>query len=536
MRLRRYCRWSNLLLGLIAAVGIARVSVTRTEAACVAPPSGLAAWWSGNGNTLDFAGAHPGTMANQAYFAPGQAGLGFALTGANAYVYVPPSPAWNLGTNAFSIELWANFNATGDRVLVASDAGGGSNNKWLFWTTGGKLQFHINDITGNVSNIGTGSFTPTLGQWYHLGLTRSGSNFVFYVNGAPLVTNSVDRVIPDAGAPLTIGQAEGGYFFNGILDEVSIYNKALTGAEVQSVFQAGGAGKCGATTSGGAVPYATDFEAPIGQEWSSTVASTESTAVFSRFTGRFSNEAQTLVLTNLVPGQAYTVGFDFYALDTWDGTSGGDAFNVVVNGNSVFHETFSNYNGNPPSSPQSYPGDPDEGRADFGFTQGYVDAIYRNIEVPFVASNSVVAVAFYGQNLQNLDDESWGLDNVSVRLSSSLPGTVIRTTTLPAAGSTVSTPIDVFSVSASHPLQAASAGATGSWSLRSAGPDGTLGNADDVTIPLTISLPGPGGRSVSFAVANVPLQPAKYRFQSLAGLQGTNNVAVPTFTRDFTIA
>ena len=43
-------------------------------------------------------------------------------------------------------------------------------------------------------------------------------------------------MIPNASAPLTIGQAEGGFSFSGQLDEIGIYNRALSPDEIQSIF------------------------------------------------------------------------------------------------------------------------------------------------------------------------------------------------------------------------------------------------------------------------------------------------------------
>ena len=535
MSLRPSSRWYTSLIGLLIAIGIAGQFMPAVRASsCVSPPSGLVAWWAANGNAADSASSHAGAMQNRASFQPGKAGLAFAFDGSGGYVSAAPSTAWVLGTNAFSIELWANFAASGNRVLVGSDAGGGSNNKWLFWLNDGNLRFHVNTSTGAAVTIGSATFNPTLSQWYHLAVTRSGSNFTFYVNGAPLETNSVVVSIPDSGAPLNIGSAEGNFYFSGLLDEVSIYNRALTSTEIQTVYNSDNFGKCGAGFGGVSVPYFADFESGTAPGWAVPLVNQDYQTVFSQFTGRFGNQSQTLVLTNLVPGQIYTLGFDLYVLDSWDG--GSDLFDVGIDGTSVFRESFANYNGNPPNGNQSYPGAPDEGRTDFGFTQGYVDAIYRNIAISFTASNSVSAIDFTGLNLEDLNNESWGLDNVSVLLSSTLPAVVIRSTTLPPAGASAASAYDSFTVSASHPLDPVSAISVSSWSLRSAGVDGTLGNSDDITIPISPSSPGPGGRSVSFTITGPsPLQPGLYRFQSANTLLDTNSASVPIFTRDFTV-
>ncbi|MCL5096512.1 MAG: FG-GAP-like repeat-containing protein, partial [Candidatus Omnitrophica bacterium] len=499
------------------------------------PPAGLVGWWPGNGTAGDASGSNPGTLQSYATYAPGRAGLAFSLNGAGGYVEVPDSPLWAFGSNSFTFELWANFAAAGNRVFVASDAGGGSHDKWLFWLNGGKLQFHVNDSTGDALSIGSASFSPTIGQWYHLALTRSGSNFTFYVDGSSVATNAAVRAIPDVSAPVTIGQAESNYYFNGLLDEVSVYNRALSAAEIAGIYNAGSAGKCGAAASGSGVPYFTDFENGIGPEWGVPLVNTNETLGFTAFTGRFANNSQSLVLTNLVPGQSYTLGFDFYAIDTWDGNSG-DYFNVGVNGIQVFHETFANYNGEPPSNSQSFPRSPDEGRANFGFGANNVDAVYRNIEVTFIASNALTVLTFSGQGLQDIGDESWGIDNVGVRLTSELAGTFIRSTSLPPDHSTNSAAIDSFIVSANAPLLAASATDSANYSLREAGANGVLGDGDDVVVSLTPSLPGAGGRSVSLAIADSPLPPGHYRFQTTTGLEGTNGSPVPAYTRFLVIA
>ena len=212
-------------------------------AAPLTPPSGLVGWWTGDSNVVDLVNANNVTLANGATYATGQVNAAFALDGVNDTVQAADSSAWAFGTNEFTIELWANFTATnGQRALVASDTGGGAQNKWIFWVNNGSLQFHINGTPG-AAFIGTNAFAPTLNQWYHLAVTRKSTNYVFYVNGSAFATNSDSRAVPDANGPLTIGSAEGALFFGGQLDEVSIYNRALADTEVAAIVTAGAEGK-----------------------------------------------------------------------------------------------------------------------------------------------------------------------------------------------------------------------------------------------------------------------------------------------------
>jgi fibronectin type 3 domain-containing protein len=237
----------------------------------------------------------------------------------------------------------------------------------------------------------------------------------------------------------------------------------------------------------------------------------------------------------MVAGTSYTLFFDFYAIDTWDGSySGtGDFFNVSVDTNQVFHYTFSNYNGDPPNNPQSYPGIPDTGRFNMGFG-GYVDAIYRNVEIPFIASNAVVQISFQGQNLEDISNESWGIDNVTVRLTSQTPQTYISYTSLPADHSTNGLVLDGFGIRTLRNLLGSTATNCANYSFREAGANGVFGDADDRIIPLNLSFNG--FKDVNFSFTNAPLQPGKYRFETKAGLLDANNNVVTVFTREFALA
>jgi hypothetical protein len=87
-------------------------------------------------------------------------------------------------------------------------------------------------------------WNPSVGQWYHVAVTRNASTYNLYLNGVRVATskNRVDA-IQDAAAPLTIGNAED-YFFKGRLDEVEIFDRALSASEIKSIYDAGSAGKC----------------------------------------------------------------------------------------------------------------------------------------------------------------------------------------------------------------------------------------------------------------------------------------------------
>jgi hypothetical protein len=184
-------------------------------------------------------------------FAPGVAGKAFRLDGAKRYVEVPASDLWGFGRRDFSIELSVQFralrpshdiHAPSATFIACSEGtpGRGYGHKWVFAYGGGFLYVHIHEIPDKKWGFyAKAAFSPDVDQWYHLALTRSRGTFTMYVNGAPVASEKSDIIIPNPDAPLTIGQHEGaGGFFSGLIDEVAIYDRALSADEVKDRWSA----------------------------------------------------------------------------------------------------------------------------------------------------------------------------------------------------------------------------------------------------------------------------------------------------------
>lgn len=161
--------------------------------------------------------------------------------------------------------------------------------------------------------------------------------------------------------------------------------------------------------------YSTDFDSPVGAEWSNpTRANSQATT---QFLGRHTNTPVTLTLASLPAHTQVRVVYDLLILDSWDGngqTGGGgpDYFGVEATGvlpSPLFEHSFSNFD----QSHQSYPGTPDGGRTNLGFNS-WPDSVYRDIEHTFDHSDGTLTLTFRGRDLQEVDDESWGIDNVRV--------------------------------------------------------------------------------------------------------------------------
>ena len=222
---------------------------------CVPPPSGLVSWWRGEGNALDQVSGNNGVLFNGAGFDAGIVGQAFRFNGgSNSYVEVADSPTLRF-TNALTIECWAKrLNTSEKHALV--DKGG----DW----TGGQTDFEIglNDTFPGGSKFdfefgGGGRSCPVAldTAWHHYAAVavNGQADPILYVDGMPqAITYRVGLptvVLRASTRPLDIGaqldpQTGWFYYSSTMIDELALYNRALSAAEVQAIYNAGSAGKC----------------------------------------------------------------------------------------------------------------------------------------------------------------------------------------------------------------------------------------------------------------------------------------------------
>src|SRR5437763_17184637 len=83
--------------------------------------------------------------------------------------------------------------------------------------------------------VATGPTPLALNAWTHMAATYNGSFSILYVNGAPAANQPVSGSIPPSIGPLRFGgNSIWGEYFAGRLDNIRIYNRPLTQAEIQS--------------------------------------------------------------------------------------------------------------------------------------------------------------------------------------------------------------------------------------------------------------------------------------------------------------
>ncbi|HZX47644.1 MAG TPA: LamG-like jellyroll fold domain-containing protein, partial [Nitrospirota bacterium] len=215
-------------------------------------------------------------------------GNGFSFDGINDSVNVSPHSTFNWGnTDSFSIELWMKpgYNGTpaSTQVVIGRFDVSAQLQWWVGIGTSGKVRFFLRDKSGTLFSL-TG--TKVLGNgWQHVVAVRdaNASAIRLYVNGVQDAANTAavySSGFDSATVPLNIGNMAGGYPFQGLVDEVALYNRALTNAEIRShyylargycdqctnpvkIMPLGDSNTVGAGTGGNAVAYMTGYRQPL---------------------------------------------------------------------------------------------------------------------------------------------------------------------------------------------------------------------------------------------------------------------------------
>jgi|GEM_PF-905663 len=224
------------LVALLSYSSRVTVKVTA-QSVCVSPPSGLVGWWPGDGDAIDIQDSNSGTLLNGATFAPGKVGQAFSLNGVNAYVSAPFTQ-----TGPFTVDFWAKANATNQTASTSLLSSSFPGHYDPFF----QIDF---DGSGNYRfNAGNGPPPVNIGQaktsFQHIAVTYDGSTVKTYLDGQ-FSASGTWTGLPLRFEVLKIGiNRDENRPFNGLIDEVDVFNRALSASEIQAIVHAYSAGKC----------------------------------------------------------------------------------------------------------------------------------------------------------------------------------------------------------------------------------------------------------------------------------------------------
>jgi hypothetical protein len=328
------------------------------EASEAPPEGGLVGYWKldeGSGNTaVDSSGkGNTGTLQNGPVWVDGKEGKALGFDGVDDFVQVTDSSSLHLST-AVTVEAWVYLPTGADfsqgRTILSKDASNG----------GTGLNFGIcNDAGGVQFGVGTdGVYSPIIGVdtptgyvprdvWTHVAATYDGSLMKAYVNGVLCVSNPwTGGINTDNGMPLTLGKKNFypwsyEYWMNGSIDEVKMYNRALSPQEIQTDMEAPGAG---ASTSVSCSPNPGSIFQPVTctatvSGFSPTGTITWSTSSmggsFSQFTCTLSNGACSTTYIDNFTGSVTIVAS--YSGDSNNMPSSGSNSLIVTSGGPIYY-------------------------------------------------------------------------------------------------------------------------------------------------------------------------------------------------------
>jgi subtilisin-like proprotein convertase family protein/endonuclease/exonuclease/phosphatase family metal-dependent hydrolase len=214
---------------------------------------GIVSWWRGEGNANDSIGGNNGVLTNGASFAAGKVGQGFSLNGINQVVQIPHSASLSF-TNQLTMEFLYNdlWSSIAYGLLTKRPLAPGSCNYGINVTPTFQLYFEVSTLPFQVSPTAMSS-TGTL---HHVSASLEQINATqvrakTYIDGVLKTTGTLSGNLANTtnNRPVVIGgDSPTTDFFKGIIDEVSIYNRALSASEAQAIYAAGSAGKFDAST------------------------------------------------------------------------------------------------------------------------------------------------------------------------------------------------------------------------------------------------------------------------------------------------
>ncbi len=236
-------------------------AVSNPPPACTASPSGLAAWWRAEGDANDAVSGNHATQTNGLQFTGGEAGQGFYFNG-SSQIKIPASASLNVGTSGgLTFEAWirpGQFTVLVPQFLCEWNDGAGGNGAHLAISVDhgvggdglGNVYFNLVDTNGTVHGIFTPSNALLTNALQHVAVTydRASGQAAIYVNGLALASTNLGSFKPQTSYDFYLGNRPSGFFsgsyFNGQMDEPSLYNRALTTNEIIAIYNAGSLGKC----------------------------------------------------------------------------------------------------------------------------------------------------------------------------------------------------------------------------------------------------------------------------------------------------
>jgi hypothetical protein len=242
----------HLLILVTALISIS----TFSQIPNYVPANGLVGWWPFNGNANDESGnGNNGTVngATPTQDRYGNANMAYGFDGVDDFIEITDNPNYSFLLNStYSVNIWFSLTNLGSTQAFIGQGDGDGLNQNRFW----RITYYSNNnisnhIRGNLSDpFDTKNLFPwsSVNQWHMLTMVRNyNNNLKMYIDGG---LQDTDTDITGIASPFTqqrnlyIGAFFNSYpnilmqFLQGSLDDIGIWNRALTACEIQDLYHA----------------------------------------------------------------------------------------------------------------------------------------------------------------------------------------------------------------------------------------------------------------------------------------------------------
>jgi hypothetical protein len=207
--------------------------------------SGLVGFWKFENDSLDYSGyENNGTCTNCPTLTSGRIGKSYQFDGLNDNILLSNANSiYNFTTQNFTISAWIKpqYNdgyATNRPIFVKSGSSGDySYGFYSFCSVTCQTRLLVS-TTGTDTIIVTSASIIPINSWSYVTAVKNGTHIVLYVNGVESGTpTAFTSIISDEKQEPYIGYGFGSSYYNGTIDEVTIWNRSLSSSEIQLLYQ-----------------------------------------------------------------------------------------------------------------------------------------------------------------------------------------------------------------------------------------------------------------------------------------------------------
>jgi hypothetical protein len=233
---------------ILAVAAVLTTLTTHAQPPSYVPTNGLVGWWPFNGNASDESGNGNNGTVNGATLTTDRNGVAnSAFAFSNSTISVPHNSSLGIDqSSGHTISLWAYMTGNQNvQHLVGKRPNGSQQFNW-------QIAFNYPANVGlSYGGVVSGTFFGVItqyqipiNQWVHIIGTYSANSYSLYANGVLILNATSSNFYPDVNCPLTFGNSGGFQPYNGNLDDIGIWDRALTPAEIQALYTGQGSSPC----------------------------------------------------------------------------------------------------------------------------------------------------------------------------------------------------------------------------------------------------------------------------------------------------